>query len=958
MKQKKIVDEALEELKEGASAIAERQKHIRIADQSEYHWRTVEAYKSGGIADNEKDAKKLKQAEKSAEQEALKEKQKAATAAALAKARRPPPPPPMPPLWPTAIPPRYQLGPAPIGGPPPIPSRPVGPCFNCGQLGHLKLHCPKLARQQYPLHISSTGTVYVDNVKSLNTVAFSGDVGNNNVTVTDTACYGGYSNISECIANVDIVRMSEGGVANNNIFTNVTCRLTGDNNINAVTDIVDALCPSTHPCPTISVDELPSAKLCTKSPSSCEMLGVDRDKDLQRELAQSSLNVDAIKSVRGLGTPEPLGSVCEDALPDILWEVEQGEGQVVDLQGRLKRCLSFWENELDPAPWITSCIREGYKLPLRNLPEKFSMPNQQSALDHNEFVSQALEELEQNQCIIKTQDPPHVCSPLSVVSNRQGKLRLVLNLRYLNQFLWVDKFKYEDLRTAMLMFQRDDYLFSFDLKSGYHHVDIFEPHWQFLGFKWEVQGVTQFYLFTVLPFGLATACYVFTKLLRPLVKYWRSQGLHALLYLDDGIVAVAGKEAAGRASRKVREDLVRAGLVENSAKCSWEPSQQAKWLGFELDLEQGQISIPEEKIEALKAHLGQAADQPTLKARDLASITGKIISMSLALGPVSRLMTRSMYALLNTKEHRRQSLTITPEVKEELQFWINQVDHINGKEIWHSPSAVRVVYSDASATGYGGFTVEHGCHVAHGAWSEVEMTQSSTWRELKAVRMVLESLLPKLKNERVRWFSDNQNVVWILETGSKKPLLQKEAISVFSIAAQSLIRIEPKWIPRTENQQANYLSRIQDRDDWIIQPALFATIDQLWGPHTIDRFANNLDTQLPRFNSRFWCPGTEAVDTFTCDCRHEVNWACSPPHLISRTIRHAAKTCSRGTLIVPAWPSAPFWPVLYLNGCEEASFIKETMRLPKSHPTILPGRSGGILPSCDVLAIRFEFPAS
>ena len=91
VKQKKTVDEALEELKEGASAIAKRQKHIRISDQSEYHWWMVEAYKSGGIADNEEDAKKLKQAEKSAEQEVVKEKQKAATAAALARAKRPPP---------------------------------------------------------------------------------------------------------------------------------------------------------------------------------------------------------------------------------------------------------------------------------------------------------------------------------------------------------------------------------------------------------------------------------------------------------------------------------------------------------------------------------------------------------------------------------------------------------------------------------------------------------------------------------------------------------------------------------------------------------------------------------------------------------------------------------------------------------------------------------------------------
>ena len=87
---------------------------------------------------------------------------------------------------------------------------------------------------------------------------------------------------------------------------------------------------------------------------------------------------------------------------------------------------------------------------------------------------------------------------------------------------------------TMLMFQKNDYLFSFDLKSGYHHIDIYEPHRHYLGFGWQSQGMTQFYLFAVLPFGLSMACYAFTKLLRPLVKYWRAHGLRALLYLDDG----------------------------------------------------------------------------------------------------------------------------------------------------------------------------------------------------------------------------------------------------------------------------------------------------------------------------------------------------------------------------------------------------------------------------------------
>jgi len=45
----------------------------------------------------------------------------------------------------------------------------------------------------------------------------------------------------------------------------------------------------------------------------------------------------------------------------------------------------------------------------------------------------------------------------------------------------------------------------------------------------------------------------------------------------------------------------------------------------------------------------------------------------------------------------------------------------------------------ASATGYGGYRVQHGNVIAYGQWSCSEAAQSSTWHELRAVRMVLES---------------------------------------------------------------------------------------------------------------------------------------------------------------------------------------------------------------------------
>ena len=60
-----------------------------------------------------------------------------------------------------------------------------------------------------------------------------------------------------------------------------------------------------------------------------------------------------------------------------------------------------------------------------------------------------------------------------------------------------------------------------------------------------------------------------------------------------------------------------------------------------------------------------------MPARKLASLIGKIISMSLPLGPVTRLMTHSLYATLNNRE-----------ALEELKFWFNEVTKFNGQHTY------------------------------------------------------------------------------------------------------------------------------------------------------------------------------------------------------------------------------------------------------------------------------------
>jgi len=90
-------------------------------------------------------------------------------------------------------------------------------------------------------------------------------------------------------------------------------------------------------------------------------------------------------------------------------------------------------------------------------------------------------------------------------------------------------------------------------------------------------------------------------------------------------------------------------------------------------------------------------------------------------------MTRRLFAALNNKFSCWQNLSLIKQAQDEVGFWLARISECNGQNIWPKPSALRIVYSDASATGFGRYTVEH---VANGQWSAEEAAQSSTWWEL------------------------------------------------------------------------------------------------------------------------------------------------------------------------------------------------------------------------------------
>ena len=54
-------------------------------------------------------------------------------------------------------------------------------------------------------------------------------------------------------------------------------------------------------------------------------------------------------------------------------------------------------------------------------------------------------------------------------------------MRYINQFVWKDRVKLDDWKTMMQYVKKGGYIFNFDLKSGYHHLDLFQSHQPYTG---------------------------------------------------------------------------------------------------------------------------------------------------------------------------------------------------------------------------------------------------------------------------------------------------------------------------------------------------------------------------------------------------------------------------------------------------------------------------------------------
>ena len=100
--------------------------------------------------------------------------------------------------------------------------------------------------------------------------------------------------------------------------------------------------------------------------------------------------------------------------------------------------------------------------------------------------------------------------------------------------------------------------------------------------------------------------------------------------------------------------------------------------------------MPECRRDTMFTKLSEVEKVALPTARALASLVGSIMSMYFGLAPAVRMHTRSLYAVINEACFWDIRVALSEEALDEIHFWFENIDRLNGFPIWPASPLVNV----------------------------------------------------------------------------------------------------------------------------------------------------------------------------------------------------------------------------------------------------------------------------
>lgn len=497
-------------------------------------------------------------------------------------------------------------------------------------------------------------------------------------------------------------------------------------------------------------------------------------------------------------------------------------------------------------------------------------------------------------------------SPIFTLPKANGEHRFILNLKNLNKFIKLEHFKMEDYRTALRLLDKNNFMATLDLKDAYFLIPINPNDRKKLRFEWK----SQLYEFNVLPFGLCTAPYVFTKLLKPVLQWLRSRGWISVNYLDDFLCIGQSYDECVNNINKTQNFLQYLGFVINFNKSQVTPKTECKFLGFIFNTIDMTIFLPDEKKNRILDKTIEFLKLSKCSIRYFAEFIGLLTSACPAVSYgwiYTKLFEREKFLALGNSYNYNKIMTLSNSLKQDLHWWRNNIK--NSLCPIRNNDYCLEIYSDASTTGWG---IACGSESSHGHWTESELNMHINSLELKAAFYGLRIFASKLRDCSILLRIDNTTAIsYINRMGGIQHIhLNELARNIWQWCEDRNIHIFASYVKSSDNVIADRESRKMNMDtEWELAEYAFSEVTHKLGVPNFDLFASSQNYKCPRYASWKLDPHSEIVDAFTFNWKNLSFYGFPPFSIITKVLQKIIRDKAEGILIVPYWRSQPWYPL-------------------------------------------------
>lgn len=576
--------------------------------------------------------------------------------------------------------------------------------------------------------------------------------------------------------------------------------------------------------------------------------------------------------------------------------------------GKIALHLVNWK-KLTSDPWVLNAVK-GIDICFEEKPRQYSQPKPIKFSETEiHFIDKEIEKLLQKNVIqlAERTDDGSFVSNIFIRMKKDNSVRLILNLKKLNEYIEVKHFKMDTLKSAVTLMKPGVFFASCDLKDAYYSVNVKQHFRKYLSFIWK----TKMYNFCSLPNGLCVGPRIFTKLLKCVYSHLRKKGFINTGYIDDSLLQGDTYEQCDLNMKNTVHLFDSLGLTVHPEKSVFVPTQIIEFLGFILNSVSMTVCLSGEKAQKIIECCINIVGKPKCTIRDLSKLIGKFVACSPAVPHAAlyykRLEIFRNDSLKTEKGNYEAIISLPGTCINDINWWKDNIK-FSQKSVYETNPDIHI-FSDSSLTGWGGVMNDK---ATSGIWSANERNNHINYLELKAVLLTLQSFCKDMSHTHIRIRTDNTvSVTCINKQGSSKVKLNDMTREIWQFAIEHNLWLTAEHVPGVENSIADFESRKNNIDtEWMLKPSIFCKITKLLGHPDIDLFATRLNKQVQRYYSWQPDPGALAIDAFKQKWGETFNYLFPPFSVIGQALQKIEQDSAEAILIAPVWPTQVWFPRL------------------------------------------------